>query len=139
MSYRRIINPIQYETNHMLITDSPLHLSLPVRHHQRVEPEVAPVRDLAAALLHEGVPRERPRRDGVGGPEEGGARPGGVVGLAGQLVRRDVVDVERVFVAVLRTRQQAPHLFDESRLEAGDHGGAADDDEVPDKEGFNAR
>ena len=72
------------------------HLSLSIGHHQRVEPEVAPVRDLTSALLHEGVPREGPRRDGVGGPEEGGARPGRVVGLAGQLVRQDVIDVERV-------------------------------------------
>ena len=90
---------------------------------------------MAAALLHEGVPREGPRRDGVGGPEEGGARPGGVVGLAGQLVRQYVVDVERVFVLVPLARQQAPHLFDEPRLEAGDHGGAADDDEVPENKG----
>ena len=59
--------------------------------------------------------------------------PGGVVGLAGQFVRQYVVDVERVLVLVLWTRQQVPHLFDESRLEAGDHGGAPDDDEVPRK------
>ena len=44
---------------------------------------------MAAALLHECVPRERPRRDGVGGPEEGGARPGGnciKIGLPGKSI-----------------------------------------------------
>ena len=100
---------------------------------ERVEPQVAPVRN-DVVLLDVHLPRERPRADRVRRPKKGRARPTRVVGLRRRNVELKVLrglgqDGELLAVVVVLL-EEVSHLGEEPGLEAEGHGAAADEHDV---------